>query len=74
MKITINGAVFDVVSPSATYEQIIDLAGEKPCASVVYASGMARRGDHRRVGILMPGNSVELEEGMTFTAIMTGNA
>jgi hypothetical protein len=74
MDITINGQrnIFDVTS--LKYEDIIAQAGfeRDRIISVTYRS--KRSGDTQRSGILSPGNSVEIEDGMIFNAYPTDNA
>lgn len=70
-KIIVNGRA-SVVGGSVTFDEIVKLAGERPSASVTYYWKGAK--DITRSGILMPGKSVNTEEGMVFNAIVTGNA
>lgn len=73
MKITINGTSHIISGPGAMlYEDIIKLAGERPGASVTYSG--PRNGDSQRSGILCRGENVVIEDGMRFSAVMTGSA
>lgn len=72
MNITINGTAYEVAGNSITHEQVTDLAGQPISASVTYTG--PRRGDAQRSGIMSPGKTIELEDGMDFTAVRTGNA
>jgi hypothetical protein len=74
MKIIINGTQQDLDTTHFTYEDLIALAGfeEGRTISITYRS--KRMGDTQRSGMLIPGRSVELEDGMVFNAYDTGMA
>jgi hypothetical protein len=67
-RITVNGETFHVPVGYIRYTTIVLLAGERVGASVTY------RHQCGVSGCLAPGESVEVSEGMSVSAIMTGNA
>lgn len=73
MKITINGRDHDVPGGYLSYEELVKLAGKTGNPSATYLG--PRMGDMRRGGIMHPGcKPIELEEGMHFDVVHTGNA
>lgn len=72
MKISINGKEHEYEGPTITHEQIVALAGQPVHASVVYSS--KRNGDSHRSGTTYSGKSIAVDDGMRFTAVVTGNA
>lgn len=72
MQIFINGLPHEVAGPRLTHEEIVGLADQPLHASVIYVG--RRRGDLQRSGTTHPGKSVEIEDGMSFSAVVTGNA
>ena len=71
-KITINGRHHNIDGDTITHERICELAERPLSASAVYRGKDS--GDYRRTGITHVGVTVDLEEDMVFTAIMTGDA
>jgi len=74
MDITINGQrhIFDVTQ--LKYQDLIVHAGYKPDMTVSVTYRSKRSGDFQRSGILSPGQSVEIEDGMVFNAYITDNS
>lgn len=74
MQITVNGSPFDVQVEHLSYEDIALLAGkpEAKFLTVVYRN--TPKGDMHRSGTLIPGRSIDAEDGMIFDAVFTGNA
>lgn len=73
MKITVNGREFNVIGvPTVTYETICRFAKEGKFASISYR-GM-RNGNGQLSGILHRGQSVDIDDGMSFECVTTGNA
>lgn len=76
MNVTINGQKCTIVTTSGqcTYEDLVTLAGYDPkrILSVTYST--RRPGDEQRQGILSPGRSVLIEDGMLFCVADTSNA
>lgn len=71
-EVTINGRPWLLTSP-ATYEMVVHAVyteGERRLMSVTYGKGACPKAD----GILAPGESVEVADGMIFNAYHTGNA
>lgn len=70
-----NGRARVVDRTTLTYDEIVRLAHNTPRETVytVCYSG-PRKGDSRRSGELCPGQSVDVEPGMVFTAMVTDNA
>lgn len=56
------------------YDQIIQMAGFAPGRILSVTYHTRRKGDEQREGILSPGRSVLIEEGMIFNAYDTSNA
>ncbi|MGZ2484297.1 hypothetical protein ACVITL_002820 [Rhizobium pisi] len=71
-KIKVNGVEFEVHGDMISHEQICALAGKPVHASATYLG--PRKGDSERSGITHVGKSVKLEDGMSFTCVVTGNA
>jgi hypothetical protein len=71
-KITINGVEHELDGDKISHEQICELAGKPVHASVTYRG--PRKGDSERSGITHAGKSIDLETGMIFTCVVTGNA
>lgn len=69
--ITVNGKERKVKSP-LSFEAAVVMGLWKDRDSVTYQG--PRHGDSRRSGILGQGEDMELEDGMRFTAMFTGNA
>lgn len=55
-----------------SYEELCKLAGKTGTPSAIYY--VRGKGDSHREGILSPGKSVALAEGMSFNVMHTGNA
>lgn len=73
MKITVNAIEIDVIGHTRiSYEDVLKFAGQPVGASVVYSG--PRKGDARREGTLFAGKSIDLEDGMHFSAVRTNNA
>jgi hypothetical protein len=74
MKIIINGTIHDLDVTNLTYDNLISLAGfeDGRIVSITYKSKKVN--DTQRTGILLPGCSVEVEDGMVFNAFDTGSA
>lgn len=71
--VTINGDVFPVDTPTISYEQVvaaIDKSDDPPTYSVKYTRGPVRQPD----GILSPGRSIPIADGMCLSAYVTGCA
>ena len=74
IEITVNGLPFGVVTAFVSYADIALLAGQ-PNAKELTVTYWVRAGrDRQRSGSLAPGQSIDLEHGMHFTAVHTGNA
>lgn len=72
MLIHVNGVETTTDLQIATYEQVVELAGERGSPSVAYSY---RVGVHQRAGTMYPGcKPIELATGMVFTVVHTGNA
>lgn len=73
MKVTVNGVECEV-KPSyfMNYDQVVAAAGLHGEPTVVYH--FPRQGDVHRDGILHKGQAINVEEGMRFEAVHTGNA
>lgn len=69
--IVVNGLQLKVTKPTLTYETIVEVAGLKGTPSCTY-SGEGQV--YRLQGILAPGESVKLVEGMVFSVAHTNNA
>ena len=72
MKITINGDEQDFDGETISHEKICELANRPVHASVTYSG--PRHGDSRREGLTYAGKSVQVEDGMIFNCVVTGNA
>lgn len=72
MQITINGTLCTVNAETISHEEICKLAAKPEYASVVYRG--PRKGDSQRYGITYKGETIELEEDMRFTCVVTNNA
>lgn len=70
--VCINGIVQDIDRDEVSYEYIVELAssGSSVLHSVVYSRGSGAKPS----GTLTPGESVEVRDGMIFSAVITGNA
>ncbi len=75
MQITVNGESVNVApEDQITYDTIAGLAGHPGDQYLSITYHWRGDGDAMRSGILMPGKSVKLDEGMRFNAVHTGNA
>lgn len=73
MHINVNGRSFTFANSQIGYEEVVRLAEMTGTPSVTYVS--KRRDDSRRSGAMHTGcTSVELEDGMVFNVVHTGNA
>jgi hypothetical protein len=76
VNIIVNGRARMVDRAILTYDDIVRLAHNKPRTDAIYTvcySG-PRKGDSRRSGELCPGELVEIESGMVFSAMVTDGA
>ena len=71
MNILVNGRKYNWSNPTITYDDVVCIA-EQPLASVIYQS--AKKDGTRIGGILYGDKVIDVEEGMIFTAVRTGNA
>jgi hypothetical protein len=75
MIITINGKSHIKESlGNICYEEVLVYAGYKPDRIISVTYRTKRSGDCQRNGILSPGESTEVEEGMVFNAYDTSNS
>lgn len=72
MKININGQDHQITGPDISFEEVVALAKQSHEASVTYAG--PRHGDSRRTGTMFKGKVIAAEDGMQFTAVVTGGA
>lgn len=72
--IVVNGANHLVGSPEQSYASIVKLAGLDPNHVWTITYRGRRVGDLRREGMLTPSKPVEVESGMVFNVVHTGNA
>lgn len=72
-QIIVNGLEFDCKVEHASYEDIVLLAG-MPEAKNLTMTYRCDHGDICRSGTLVPGRSIDVEDGMVFDAVYTGNA
>lgn len=73
MQIIVNGNLLRFFGSQIGYEEVVALAGEKGKPSVLYRG--RSEGDSQRSGTMYPGcKAVEVEEGMRFEVVHTGNA
>ncbi len=74
MHIIVNGKHHDIPRGQIDYATIAALAGypDDQYLSVTYHG--KRHGDTGRSGILIPGKSIDGDDGMVFNAVNTGNA
>ena len=72
VKITVNGKAHETIAHALSYEDVLELAGERMGASMTYRG--PRHGDAQRSGILYKGKTVTIEDGMAFDCVMTGNS
>ena len=75
MKIILNGSTIEVeAAERISYERIIELAGYSPgrIVSVTFRKRIDR--ETEKQGILSPGKTAPLLDGMVINAIVTGNA
>lgn len=74
MKIIINASEVIVSQPRLSYADVVQL-GDKPHGPTYTMTYSAKLGaDHTRQGELIPGEDVEVAEGMIFSFIVTGNS
>ena len=68
--ISIDGVIFQVLAGPISYSEIVALGGgsSKVSYSIKYQDGP----DYKPSGILMPGHSVVVENGMAFSMACTG--
>ncbi len=68
-KVTINGKAIDIYLKTMSYDQAMEYAGIVPApgCSITYKSDQAQ-------GILAPGDTVTVVDGMIINAMFTGNA
>tara|TARA_B110000503_G_C7114648_1_gene399759 strand:- start:979 stop:1194 length:216 start_codon:yes stop_codon:yes gene_type:complete len=71
MNILVNGRKYNWSNPTITYDDVVCIA-EQPLASVIYQG--AKKDGTRIGGILYGDKVIDVEEGMIFTAVRTGNA
>ena len=75
MKIILNGKVMEVkVAERISYEEIIELAGYRPGKIVSVTFHKRIDTETEKQGILSPGKTAPLLEGIVFNAIVTDNA
>lgn len=74
MQITVNGERHDIPRGPVDYLQIASLAGHPDSQYLSITYHGKRQGDTERSGILMPGKSIEGDDGLIFNAVHTGNA
>lgn len=73
MEIEVNGEMVDFDGDTINYEDVLFIAKQRPGASVIYQG--PRHGDSQRSGTLCHGKApINLEPGMRFDCVMTGNA
>lgn len=72
-KVVFNGRPVEVHA-TLTYEEALKMAGGAPGTIMTIVYRGPQRGDTHRAGSLIPGKSVEVEEGMVFSACYTGAA
>lgn len=72
MQITINGDAREWPKAEMTYDELVAFAGMKGNPSATYLG--PRNGDSRREGIMSPGKTITIEDGMRFSVHHTGNA
>ncbi len=76
VEIILNGAKVNAPNP-LSYAALITLMGKNPDHVYTVVWSIKRKdkwGNFDRDGSLIPGQSMEIEPGMHFTAMMTGNA
>jgi hypothetical protein len=74
MQITVNGTRHDIPRGPVDYLQIASLAGRPDDQYLTVTYHWSGLSDVTRQGTLMPGKSVEGDDGMIFNAVRTGNA
>lgn len=72
--IIVNGTTHQVALSSISYERVMELAGFDPKRNYSMTYTTLRKGDEQRQGILSPGRTTPLEDGMVFEAVNTSNA
>lgn len=72
--IVVNGVNHIVSSSEQNYASIVKLARLDPNHIWTITYSGPRHGDSRRQGCLSPGKTLEVESGMSFTVVHTGNA
>lgn len=76
IKFILNGGHATTDKSVLSYQDIVELVTGKPyagqCYSVVYST--PPKGDSRRSGSLWEGKTVEMEDGMVISAMITSNA
>lgn len=74
MNIKVNGKTFDSEGESVDYDTVVTMAGHNAehVYSVTYRT--RRSGDEQRSGILAPGESTKVEDGMVFSVADTSSA
>lgn len=70
--ITVNGAPAETAALTLSYEQVLELAGETPGATVVFHA--VNEDGWEKNGMLVRGQSVKVYQGMSFDAVHTGSA
>lgn len=71
-EVIVNGSLTMWAAPVISYEQLVELAGYTGNPTALYV--VARKPNGEKTGILSPGRSVDVEDGMRFTVCHTGNA
>lgn len=73
-RVVLNGEQFDFDSETVSYADVLKAAKYDPerVLSITYRAQLGR--DSKREGVLGPGRSVKVVNGMVFNAIATGNA
>ena len=72
MNILVNGRNYNWSNPTITYDDVVCIAEQPHYASVIYQG--AKKDGTRTGGILYGDKVIDVEEGMIFTAVPTGNA
>jgi hypothetical protein len=72
MQINVNGRIVTANKPRYSYEEIVAIAGKAGNPTTVYY--WQGPGDITRQGTLYTGKSINVEDGMQFTCVHTGNA
>lgn len=76
VKIVVNGLPFNISPPEhmVSYEQIALLAGKLDDNSLTITYEIFPPWRAKRSGTLRPGRSIDVEDGMTFDVVPTGDA